>query len=217
MQVVLLLEGVVGKVLTTPSLRAYQTGENEYTLEGETLRLEALVPERILILEDEEEVLEGEWVTEEQSEAAIPITYFLAVPPERAAADALGLMMRQVVAEGTVSDEELLRVAPALEARAWRIGLAMVPGDVYSHGGFLYRCVQAHTTQADWRPEATPALWRRVQPKEMNPLWQPDTDYGQGDVAGYPDNQTLYVCTQAHTSQKGWEPPNVPALWKERK
>lgn len=217
MQVVLLLEGVVGKVLTTPSLRAYQTGENEYTLEGETLRLEVLTPERILILEDEEEVIEGEWVTEEQSEAAIPITSFLALSPERAAADALGLMMRQVVAEGAVSDEELLRVAPALQARVWRPVLAVVPGDVYSHGSSLYRCVQAHTTQADWRPEATPALWRRVQPKEMNPLWQLNTGYGQGDVAGYPDNQTLYVCTQAHTSQKGWEPPNVPALWKERK
>ena len=23
----------------------------------------------------------------------------------------------------------------------------------------------------------------------------------------------LYRCEQAHTSQEGWEPPNVPALW----
>ncbi|MEA5016946.1 MAG: hypothetical protein VB099_20555 [Candidatus Limiplasma sp.] len=217
MQVVLLLEGVVGKVLTTPSLRAYQTGENEYTLEGETLRLEALTPERILILEDEEEIGEGETITQEQKERGIPIERFLAVSPERAAADALGLMMRQVVAEGAVSDEELLRVAPALEARAWLPGLMVAPGDVYSHGGSLYRCVQAHTTQADWRPEATPALWRRVQPRGDTPPWQPNTDYGVGDVAGYPDSLTLYICAQAHTSLRGWEPPNVPALWKEKK
>lgn len=25
----------------------------------------------------------------------------------------------------------------------------------------------------------------------------------------------LYRCEQAHTSQEGWEPPNVPALWTE--
>ena len=25
----------------------------------------------------------------------------------------------------------------------------------------------------------------------------------------------LYKCVQSHTSQTGWEPPNVPALWTE--
>lgn len=28
-------------------------------------------------------------------------------------------------------------------------------------------------------------------------------------------NGKLYRCVQAHTSQTGWEPPNVPALWTE--
>lgn len=27
--------------------------------------------------------------------------------------------------------------------------------------------------------------------------------------------EKLYRCEQAHTSQTGWEPPNVPALWTE--
>lgn len=27
------------------------------------------------------------------------------------------------------------------------------------HKGTLYRCIQAHTSQADWTPDATPALW----------------------------------------------------------
>jgi hypothetical protein len=26
-------------------------------------------------------------------------------------------------------------------------------------------------------------------------------------------NGVTYKCRQSHTSQVGWEPPNVPALW----
>ena len=43
------------------------------------------------------------------------------------------------------------------------------------------------------------------------PLWEPDTAYLAGDRNQY--NSLLYKCVQAHTSQIGWEPPNVPALW----
>lgn len=43
------------------------------------------------------------------------------------------------------------------------------------------------------------------------PLWQADTEYAIGDRRQY--NELLYRCVQAHTSQVGWEPPNVPALW----
>ena len=29
-------------------------------------------------------------------------------------------------------------------------------------GGTLYKCVQARTSQSDWMPSATPALWKTV-------------------------------------------------------
>lgn len=41
--------------------------------------------------------------------------------------------------------------------------------------------------------------------------WAVDTAYAVDDVVTY--NSVTYVCLQAHTSQVGWEPPNVPALW----
>ena len=41
--------------------------------------------------------------------------------------------------------------------------------------------------------------------------WQPDTKYEAGDRRQF--GGLLYRCVQAHTSQLGWEPPNVPALW----
>ncbi|MFN0222953.1 MULTISPECIES: glycosyl hydrolase family 18 protein [Paenibacillus] len=43
--------------------------------------------------------------------------------------------------------------------------------------------------------------------------WAPDTSYQTGDEADY--NGSTYEIIQPHTSQKGWEPSKVPALWKK--
>ena len=49
--------------------------------------------------------------------------------------------------------------------------------------------------------------------KEFYPAWSAGVSY----AAGYKvlDNVRLWRCRQAHTSQAGWEPENVPALWEE--
>ena len=41
--------------------------------------------------------------------------------------------------------------------------------------------------------------------------WAAGVDYSVGDRRRFSD--ALYKCAQAHTSQTGWEPPNVHALW----
>lgn len=48
---------------------------------------------------------------------------------------------------------------------------------------------------------------------ELFPLWAAETAYASGVRVRYEDK--LYRCEQAHTSQAGWEPPAVPALWTE--
>lgn len=52
----------------------------------------------------------------------------------------------------------------------WAIDIAYAIGDKVQHGGILYKCVQAHTSQADWTPDATPALWVIVTVEEW-PEW----------------------------------------------
>ena len=49
--------------------------------------------------------------------------------------------------------------------------------------------------------------------KEFYPAWSAGVSY----AAGYKvqDNVRLWRCRQAHTSQSGREPENVPALWEE--
>ena len=49
----------------------------------------------------------------------------------------------------------------------------------------------------------------------MYDLWAPGVAYGgegQPSIVRRPDGQ-LYRIRQAHTSQAGWEPENVPAIW----
>ena len=41
--------------------------------------------------------------------------------------------------------------------------------------------------------------------------WESDTQYAVGDRRRH--GGKVYKCLQAHTSQVGWEPPAVPALW----
>ena len=48
---------------------------------------------------------------------------------------------------------------------------------------------------------------------ELFPAWATDTAYALGVRVRY--DGKLYKCVQAHTSQSGWEPPFVPALWTD--
>lgn len=42
---------------------------------------------------------------------------------------------------------------------AWAYPVSYIVGNRVNDGGKLYKCRQAHTSQTDWNPAATPALW----------------------------------------------------------
>ena len=48
---------------------------------------------------------------------------------------------------------------------------------------------------------------------KLYPEWETDHEYVIDDRVRY--GEKAYKCVQAHTSQNGWEPPHVPALWTE--
>lgn len=78
----------------------------------------------------------------------------------------------------------------------WAAGQAYAAGYKVQHNGALYKCVQAHTSQADWAPDATPALWVVVSIDEF-PEWVQPTGahdaYNIGDKVSY--NGKHYICT----------------------
>ena len=93
---------------------------------------------------------------------------------------------------------------------AWTVGKAYAVSDRVQHDGTLYKCVQAHTSQADWTPDTTPALWVVVSIDEY-PEWVQPTGahdaYNTGDKVSY--NGKRYVCTiDANTYEPdvyGWK------------
>ena len=92
----------------------------------------------------------------------------------------------------------------------WVSGIAVSVGEVYRWDGTLVEVVQAHTTQADWTPDVVPALFKVHRTPDMTE-WVAGISVSVGEEFTY--NGTLYRVLQAHTTQAGWEPPNVPALW----
>lgn len=65
----------------------------------------------------------------------------------------------------------------------WKVGAAYAVGDRIRHNDVLYKCVQAHTSQADWTPDVTPALWTQVSLDEW-PEWRQPTGAQDAYVAG---------------------------------
>ena len=80
------------------------------------------------------------------------------------------LKMRPYIekAAASLSDAEALEVPMLFPA--WATGTSYSTDERIEYGGTLYRCVQAHTSQADWTPDKTPALWTVVSLEEW-PEW----------------------------------------------
>lgn len=93
----------------------------------------------------------------------------------------------------------------------WRAGEDVSGDIVRGFDGVLYRLQQAHTTQSDWTPPQVPALWVRVK-QEGNSEWVAGVAVTVGEEYTY--SGTTYRVVQGHTTQAGWEPPSVPALFE---
>lgn len=210
-------EGRARTVLRSSFISAKRVTATKYNLSGEQFQMSGVTAEQIVILPDDVKISEGQELTGDVLARALPLEGFITVSAEEALPNVLGLLLRQAVADGRLTDAELLSVQPALEGRVWKPGIPVQVGDVYSYSASLWRCVQAHTTQGDWPPDLVPALWRKVEVihEDEVRVWQAGMDYAAGDVLAYPDAESVrYECLQGHTSLVGWEPPNVPALWK---
>ena len=54
----------------------------------------------------------------------------------------------------------------------WAYPIAYTVGQIRRYNGTLYKCVQAHTSQADWTPDTASSLWSKTSdPAEEWPEW----------------------------------------------
>jgi hypothetical protein len=103
--------------------------------------------------------------------------------------------------------------AVALLFDPWQPGIDVAVGEVLEWHGVPVEALQAHTTQADWAPDVTPALWKVHRTDDgTGPVeWQPGISVVAGEQVTY--QGVTYTVVQSHTTQAGWAPPNVPALF----
>lgn len=68
----------------------------------------------------------------------------------------------------------------------------------------LYKCIQAHTSQEDWTPDITPALWKEISieewPEWVQPLGAQDA-YNTGDKVSH--NEKHWI---SNVDTNVWEP-----------
>ena len=86
----------------------------------------------------------------------------------------------------------------------WKADMPYVANYRVRFNDILYKCVQPHTSQENWTPDITPALWTRVSLDEF-PEWIQPTGaqdaYMTGDKVSH--NEKHWVST---VDNNVWEP-----------
>ena len=98
---------------------------------------------------------------------------------------------------------------------SWKEKLSLKVGERYRYNGVLYKCIQAHTTQEDWTPDVSPALFTKVSLDEW-PEWVQPTGaqdaYMLGDKVSHGGKHW-----ESDVDNNVWEPgaAGTEALWHE--
>lgn len=120
-------------------------------------------------------------------------------------AEAMAYRSKIEAAASTMTDETALTAVELFPA--WAASKAYAVGDRVQYNGALYKCVQAHTSQADWTPPAAPSLFAEVLPGQggtgIGEWKQPDSTnpYQKGDKVTH--NGKTWVST---VDDNVWEP-----------
>ena len=106
-------------------------------------------------------------------------------------------------ASASLSDEDALDAVELFPV--WQTDTAYTVGIRVRYGDKLYRCEQAHTSQADWTPDKTPALWTEVAKPGEIPVWKQPTGaqdaYMTGDKVHYPTkDDAVYESTMDYNT-----------------
>lgn len=118
----------------------------------------------------------------------------------------------------TFPEEQALEIATIYPV--WEAGRSYTESEIVSYGTNstgdpqLYKVVQGHTSQADWTPDATPALYDAFGLDDGGyPIWSQPSGahdaYDAGDIVNY--NGTLYISLIDGNS---WSPDAYPDGWE---
>lgn len=130
--------------------------------------------------------------------------YFKIIPePIDVVRKASEIALRSMIIADELTREELDIIYSIYPA--FQIGKDYLVGDLFTYNDKLFEVIQAHTSQADWKPDEVPALYRNKMPDNVIPEWtQPQgahDAYKTGDIVTH--NGQLWIST---IDSNVWEP-----------
>ena len=117
-----------------------------------------------------------------------------------------------VMSRPAVTDEFSLQTIDMFPRWEDNIGKTITNDDIskgydrYQYNGKLYKCIQPHTTQADWTPDVTPALWTVIDVTHAGTIDDPiaavaGMEYVYGKY--YIEGETVYICKRTGEAEGG--------------
>lgn len=113
------------------------------------------------------------------------------------AEEVTALLIKQQINTLSVDDNTAFRMLAFYPE--WASGMDYSIGYKAQHGGKLWRCVQAHTSQTGWEPENVPALWEEICESHAGTKDDPIPYNGNMALENgkyYTQDGALYLCNR---------------------
>ena len=109
------------------------------------------------------------------------------------------LRVKPVLLKGAQSlgDEDALTIKTLYPE--WMVGVEYTARKKVQYKGKLYRCLSAHTSQADWTPEAVASLWTVINEEHKGTINDPipyDGNMVLENGKYYIQYDVIYICTR---------------------
>ena len=123
---------------------------------------------------------------------------------ESRAPSAASIVFVKMAESGELDDVTITEHAEQFPA--WVTTFAYAANAICTHGGKIYRCLQAHTSQDDWTPDVSASLWKEIgDPTAEWPAWSQPIGavdaYATGDKVSHNDKHWVSTC-----DSNVWEP-----------
>jgi len=131
---------------------------------------------------------------------------------EKVEALSLSAKYKQALLEADLTIEQMLELIEIYPD--WEPGTEYLTGTVVKYESQLYKVLApGHTSQDDWTPDVTPALFKKIVPEGVIPEWVQPTGshdaYNTGDKVTF--NEIVY---ELLIDGNVWSPEAYPAGWQ---
>lgn len=114
----------------------------------------------------------------------------------------------------TLTDEQAIELSVLYPL--WVIGAEYAVDARVRYGDKLYKCLQSHTSQDNWTPDVTPALWVEVAPpneyREIKDGMLPTEAFALGEIGWYKEEDNLW---KSLIDANTYTPDIYPSGWEQ--